>query len=128
MHDLVIRNALLLDGLGSPPVHGDLAVAGGKIVEAGEVKGSSRETLKADGLALLELGILNLEEAVRRITSHPASVFGIAQRGSLKAGNQADLLLFDPATVNRGRNSVSRTCRAAARSWSRRRSACTASG
>ncbi|HEY5896536.1 MAG TPA: hypothetical protein VIV54_03170 [Burkholderiales bacterium] len=28
MHDLLIRNALLLDGLGSPPVHGDLAVRG----------------------------------------------------------------------------------------------------
>jgi N-acyl-D-amino-acid deacylase len=53
MHDLVIRNALLLDGLGSAPRHGDLAVAAGKIVEIGEVKGSSKETLKADGLALM---------------------------------------------------------------------------
>lgn len=47
-------------------------------------------------------GVLPLEEAVRRLTSHPASVFGIRQRGALKAGYHADLLLFDPATVNRG--------------------------
>jgi N-acyl-D-amino-acid deacylase len=47
-------------------------------------------------------GALSLEEAVRRLTSHPASVFGIRSRGALKAGYHADLLLFDPATVNRG--------------------------
>jgi len=31
-------------------------------------------------------------------------VFGIKERGALQAGYQADLLLFDPATVNRGPN------------------------
>jgi N-acyl-D-aspartate/D-glutamate deacylase len=49
-----------------------------------------------------DLGILKLEEAVQKITAHPASIFGIPERGVLKAGNHADLLLFDPATVNRG--------------------------
>ena len=49
-----------------------------------------------------ELGVLTLEEAARKLTSHPASVFGIPGRGTLKTGNHADLLLFDPATVNRG--------------------------
>src|SRR5258706_441367 len=49
-----------------------------------------------------ELGVLKIEEAVQKITSHPASVFGIPGRGVLKAGNHADLLLFDPATVDRG--------------------------
>jgi N-acyl-D-aspartate/D-glutamate deacylase len=49
-----------------------------------------------------ERGALTLEDAVRRLTSHPASVFGIPERGALKPGYHADLLLFDPATVNRG--------------------------
>jgi N-acyl-D-aspartate/D-glutamate deacylase len=49
-----------------------------------------------------ELGVLKLEEAVRKITSHPAHVFGIPDRGVLKTGNHADLLLFDPQRVNRG--------------------------
>ncbi len=53
MHDLVIRNALLLDGLGSKPFHGDLAVTGGKIESIGKVKNSSKETLDAEGLALM---------------------------------------------------------------------------
>jgi N-acyl-D-aspartate/D-glutamate deacylase len=49
-----------------------------------------------------ERGALSLAEAVRRLTSHPASVFGIRQRGVLKPGYYADLLLFDPAAVDRG--------------------------
>ena len=49
-----------------------------------------------------ERGELTLAEAVRRLTSHPASIFGIRERGALKPGYHADLLLFDPARVNRG--------------------------
>ena len=49
-----------------------------------------------------ERGVLPLEEAVRKLTSDPASVFGIRDRGRLEQGYAADLLLFDPATVGRG--------------------------
>jgi N-acyl-D-aspartate/D-glutamate deacylase len=49
-----------------------------------------------------ERGELTLAEAARRLTSHPASVFGIRERGALKPGYYADLLLFDPASVSRG--------------------------
>jgi N-acyl-D-amino-acid deacylase len=45
---------------------------------------------------------LALAEAARRLTSHPAGVFGIRERGALRPGYFADLLLFDPATVERG--------------------------
>jgi len=51
-----------------------------------------------------ERGVLSLAEAARRLTGHPASVFGIRERGVLKPGYYADLLLFDPNTVNRGPN------------------------
>jgi N-acyl-D-aspartate/D-glutamate deacylase len=53
MHDFVIRNALLLDGLGSAPVHGDLAVQEERIAAIGRDLGAARETLDADGLALM---------------------------------------------------------------------------
>ena len=49
-----------------------------------------------------ELGVMPLAEAVRRLTSHPASVLGLQQRGQLREGWAADLLLFDPAVVGRG--------------------------
>src|SRR5258705_1409100 len=53
MHDLVIRNALLLDGLGSDPVRGDLAVIRGRISAFGKANGPAKETIDADGLALM---------------------------------------------------------------------------
>ena len=43
--------------------------------------------------------LIPLEEAVRRLTSFPASQLGIRQRGSLTAGYYADLAIFDPATI-----------------------------
>jgi N-acyl-D-aspartate/D-glutamate deacylase len=45
---------------------------------------------------------MTLAEAVRRLTSHPASVLGLKGRGRIRAGDAADLLLFDPRTVGRG--------------------------
>ncbi|MGH7184935.1 MAG: N-acyl-D-amino-acid deacylase family protein, partial [Pseudomonadota bacterium] len=53
MHDFVIRNALLIDGLGSAPVRGDLGVSHGKILEIGQAKESYSQVLDADGLALM---------------------------------------------------------------------------
>jgi N-acyl-D-aspartate/D-glutamate deacylase len=49
-----------------------------------------------------ELGVMGMADAVRRLTSQPASIFGLADRGTLREGMAADLLLFDPATVGRG--------------------------
>jgi N-acyl-D-amino-acid deacylase len=49
-----------------------------------------------------ELGVLPLAEAARRLTSHPARLFGMESRGALAAGYHADLLLFDPKTIGRG--------------------------
>ena len=51
-----------------------------------------------------ELGVLSLAEAARRLSGHPAEIYGIRERGALRPGYHADLLLFDPQTVNRGPN------------------------
>jgi N-acyl-D-amino-acid deacylase len=40
-----------------------------------------------------------LQDAVRRLTSLPAGNIGIKQRGSLKSGYYADVVIFDPATI-----------------------------
>ena len=40
-----------------------------------------------------------IQEGIRRLTSHPADLYGIPNRGRLAVGAQADMLLFDPATV-----------------------------
>jgi N-acyl-D-aspartate/D-glutamate deacylase len=46
-----------------------------------------------------ERGDFDLVEGIRRLTSHQADLYGIPNRGRLAVGAQADLLLFDPATV-----------------------------
>src|SRR5262245_32810559 len=53
MHDLVIRNALILDGSGSPPFVGDVGATGGQIVEIGGIKTKGKTDIDADGLALM---------------------------------------------------------------------------
>ena len=42
---------------------------------------------------------LTLPEAIRKMTSMPAARMGLKDRGRLKPGMKADLVLFDPATV-----------------------------
>jgi len=48
-----------------------------------------------------QLGKMSMAEAIRQITSLQAEVMGIQQRGRLQVGWAADLMLFDPATVDR---------------------------
>jgi len=43
--------------------------------------------------------VISLQEAIRRMTSLPASNLGIADRGLLKPGNFADVVIFDPQTI-----------------------------
>ena len=42
---------------------------------------------------------LGLPEAIRKLTSLPAATLSLTRRGRLKAGFVADVVLFDPATV-----------------------------
>ncbi|HEX6211516.1 MAG TPA: amidohydrolase family protein [Methylomirabilota bacterium] len=52
MHDLVIDNAVVIDGLGGPPREGGVAVAGGRIAAVGRDLGPARERVDAGGRVL----------------------------------------------------------------------------
>lgn len=54
------------------------------------------------GRYVRELGILSLEECVAHLTSRPAARLRLADRGVLREGYRADLVLFDPEAVAAG--------------------------
>ena len=51
------------------------------------------------GRYVREEGLLTLEDAVRRMTSFPARKLGLERKGVLRAGADADVVVFDPDTV-----------------------------
>lgn len=51
------------------------------------------------GRYVREMKVIPLEEAIRKMTSLPASILGLKDRGTIKEGMWADLVIFDPATV-----------------------------
>src|SRR5215469_14284680 len=59
MHDLLIRGATLVDGLGHDPIRADVAVKDGRIAAIGEIGKDASEILDAGGLALMP-GIIDL--------------------------------------------------------------------
>src|SRR5260370_34641135 len=52
MHDLLIKDAHLVDGLGNTPYRADLAVAAGRIAAIGADLGAARRIVDAEGLML----------------------------------------------------------------------------
>jgi N-acyl-D-amino-acid deacylase len=71
--------------------------------------GAHLSFLDESGFGLVLLGywsrdqkIMSVEKAVHRLTKAQADFFSIRERGELKVGNHADLLLFDLNAVGRG--------------------------
>ncbi|MFJ4924671.1 amidohydrolase family protein [Streptomyces sp. NPDC088736] len=54
------------------------------------------------GRYVRELGVLSLEECVAHLTGRPAARLRLPDRGLVREGYCADLVLFDPATVAAG--------------------------
>ncbi len=46
-----------------------------------------------------ELGLFSLETAVHKMTGLPATTFGLKQRGAIKEGNIADIVIFDEGKI-----------------------------
>lgn len=56
------------------------------------------------GQYVREEKVLRLEDAIRKMTSLPANTFQIKDRGELRRGNWADIVVFDPQTITDNAN------------------------
>jgi N-acyl-D-amino-acid deacylase len=52
------------------------------------------------GLWVRERQVMSLEQAIHKLTFHPASIFGLQRRGLLRPGYAADIAIFDPKTIH----------------------------
>ena len=51
------------------------------------------------GRSVRELKLISLEDAIRKMTSLPAQTFGFRDRGLIREGFAADLVIFDENTI-----------------------------
>ena len=103
MHDLVIENARLVDGLGTPARDGGLAVKDGRIAAVGADLGAAKQRVDAAGQVLAVVESLELErlrfeyrsaaEEVRRAEQN------VRQLASARAGAVSDQQLQDEQTL-----------------------------
>ncbi len=49
-YDLLVKNGTIVDGTGAPAYHGNVAAAGGRIVEVGDVDGPAARVIDASDL------------------------------------------------------------------------------
>lgn len=80
----------------------NMIASDGAFLDADSIGGHPRSTgtfPRLLGHYVRELGLLSLEEAVRKITSLPADILGLDDRGRIAEGMAADLVIFDPETI-----------------------------
>lgn len=50
--------------------------------------------------------LTTVEQAVKMMTSDPAALFGLRDRGEIRVGAHADIVVFDPATIDAGETTL----------------------
>jgi len=66
---------------------------------------------------VLDGGEFSLEDGVRQLTQIPAALVGLHDRGTLRVGGWADIMIFDPATIGPLRKTFTRDLPGGAGRW-----------
>ena len=74
----------------------DSGVAGSRTFYHPRLRGSFPRVL---GRYVRERNVTSLPEMIRKMTSLPAYVYGLEGKGYLREGMDADICVFDPATI-----------------------------
>ena len=77
----------------------DILIHGGELIDGSGSLGGYGWTARLLGHYARDRGVLSLPAAVHRITGRPAERLGLADRGCLREGASADVVVFDPARV-----------------------------
>ena len=83
-YDLIIRGGTLYDGSGAPPVVGDVAIKGDRIVAVGRVEGTATREVAAKGLAVAPGFINMLSWATESLIADPRSQSDVRQGVTLE--------------------------------------------
>ena len=83
-YDLIIRGGTLYDGSGAPPVTGDVAIRGDRIVAVGRVEGAAKREISARGMAVAPGFINMLSWATESLIADPRSQSDIRQGVTLE--------------------------------------------
>ena len=90
-YDVVIRNGLIVDGSGSAPKRGDLAIQGDSIAAVGDIgRAHGRQEIDAHGLAVTPGFINMLSWAVDSLIVDPKSQSDIRQGVTLEVFGEGD--------------------------------------
>ncbi|MEQ8415523.1 MAG: D-aminoacylase [Imperialibacter sp.] len=71
----------------------------GKVLESSTHPRTYGNFARLLGKYVREEKVISLEEAIRKLSSMPAENMGIRKRGRLEPGYYADVVIFDPATI-----------------------------
>lgn len=78
---------------------GDSISAEGKALESSTHPRDYGTFARVLGKYVREEKVITLPEAVRKLSGLPAANLGLRDRGTLREGNYADIVVFDPATI-----------------------------
>jgi len=98
--DLLIIGGLIYDGSGRPGIIADMGIKNGKIAALGNPHPRNFGTFpRLLGKYGRKEKLFTPAEALRKITSLPATARGIKNRGLIEIGNYADVVIFDSKQI-----------------------------